>query len=272
MGRGCFCGCSNAVVGVLNAGIMAISLMVLGLWAWKAGGDLSTVCDQFLQAPLLLLGASLFAVSLLGIIGACCRASCILWLYLAVTFFLILAVSCFTALAFVVTNKGAAAAVSGHGVGEFRLGDYSGWLRRMVTHAGHWEKIESCLKDAKVCGGPLHALPLDPSAFYKTTLSPTQSGCCNPPAGCHRKGRQFPVLSDDGDCERWRNEPERLCFGCNSCKAGVLANLQAEWKFLAIFNLGLLALLVLVYSVGCCAVRSGRRDSYKRYWRSQRPT
>lgn len=90
-------------------------------------------------------------VSLAGLIGACCRVSLLLWVYLFVMFLLIVLLFCFTIFAFVVTNKGAGQVVSGKGYKEYRLGDYSNWLQKRVNNTKNWNKIKSCLIDGKVC-------------------------------------------------------------------------------------------------------------------------
>jgi hypothetical protein len=66
-------------------------------------------------------------------------------------FLLILVLFCFTIFAFVVTNKGAGEVVGGKGYKEYRLGDYSDWLRKRVESEKNWRKIKSCLVDSKVC-------------------------------------------------------------------------------------------------------------------------
>ena len=173
MGRWCFCGCSNAIVVILNAGIMLTSLLVLSLWAMTAR-DLPKACNKFVQSPLLLLGAALLVVSLAGIIGACCRISVLLWFYLVTSLLVILGISCFTVFLFVVSNKGVAAAVSGHGVGGLRLGDYSGWLQRTVSDAGHWENIQKCLRGTGLCAD-LQDVPEKYTVLNRTTLFPVQA-------------------------------------------------------------------------------------------------
>lgn len=101
-----------------------------------------------------------------------------------------------------------------------------------------------------------------------------QSGCCKPSNDCN-----FTYVSPTNwtksstsssftnpDCNLWSNDPNVLCYSCESCKAGLLDNIKSDWKRVAVLNIIFLVFLILVYSVGCCAFRNNRRlDSYKRY-------
>ncbi|KAM7508378.1 hypothetical protein LguiA_018831 [Lonicera macranthoides] len=141
---------SNNLIGILNTVtfLLSIPILVTGIWLSKQD---STECSRFLEKPIIALGVFLMLVSIAGIIGSCCRVSCLLWFYLLVMFLLILLLFCFTIFAFVVTNKGAGRVVSGRGYKEYRVGDYSNWLQKRVGNEGNWRKIKSCLQDSKIC-------------------------------------------------------------------------------------------------------------------------
>ena len=74
-----------------------------------------------------------------------------------------------------VTNAGAGRAVSGRGFKEYRLGDYSSWLRRRVEDGRTWERVRSCLAEARVCRSLQRNRTLD--EFVNDNLSPVQ--VCN---------------------------------------------------------------------------------------------
>ncbi|KAI3978230.1 hypothetical protein MKX01_013061 [Papaver californicum] len=64
-----------------------------------------------------------------------------------------------------------------------------------------------------------------------------QSGCCKPPSVCGY-GYVNPILwlnptnpTADQDCYAWNNDQLQLCYGCNSCKAGLLGNAKAQDLF-----------------------------------------
>lgn len=253
---------SNGVVGFLNFLVFLLSIPILGSGVWLATRH-GTECEKFLTGPVVILGLFVMLVSLAGFIGACFRVSCLLWIYLFVTFLLIILLFFFTIFAFVVTNKGAGKVASDKGYRQYRLGDYSHWLQKRVQNGHNWRRIESCIRDAKVCKDS--GVNRFAANFYENNLSPIQSGCCKPPASCGSGyGINGTVDTLDGDCTAWRNEDDLLCYECDSCKAGVLASLKNEWRKVAALNIVVLIFLVVVYSVGCCAFRNNRssRSSY----------
>ena len=145
--------CSNAVFASFNVLTLLLGAAVLawGIYAGAPHRGGATDCQRFLRTPALILGTAVMVVSMAGIAGACCRASLLLWLYLFLAALLILAVLCFAVFALAVTNAGAGQAVSGRGFKEYRLGDYSSWLRRRVEDGRTWGRIRSCLAEAGVC-------------------------------------------------------------------------------------------------------------------------
>ena len=99
-----------------------------------------------------------------------------------------------------------------------------------------------------------------------------QSGCCKPPTACG-----FAYVSPtawsgpaaggaDTDCAAWSNDPAELCYGCASCKAGVLGALREQWRRASVPLLAATVALIFVYVVGCCAFRNAQtEDLFRRY-------
>ncbi|KAL6842231.1 hypothetical protein ACP4OV_027879 [Aristida adscensionis] len=260
--------CSNAIFAAFNALTLLLGAAVLAAGVFYAGAPHRGDCERLLRAPALLLGAAIVAASAAGLAGACCRrASLLLRLYLLLAGLLILAALCLAAFAFAVTSAGAGRAVSGRGFEEHRLGDYSGWLRRRVEDGRTWDRIRSCLAGAAVCRSLHSNRTFD--EFVSANLSPVQSGCCKPPTDCNFTYLNEtnwikppgPSNSSNPDCDSWSNDQSELCYGCQSCKAGVLRNLKNSWKKIAIINAAFIALLLVVYSLGCCALRNNRRHN-----------
>lgn len=259
-------GLSNHLIAFLNffTALLSLPILVTGIWlASKHSSD----CVRFLQWPLILIGIFILLVSIAGLVGTSCRVLCLLWLYLAVMFLLILLLICFTVFAFVVTNKGAGEAISGKGFDEYHLGNYSTWLQRQVSKSSNWEKIRSCLSDSRVCNSLNNKYPSS-SAFASASLSPVESGCCKPPSACDftyvnaTNWVQAKNPGADADCNTWSNNATQLCFNCNSCKAGVLETVKKDWRKVALINVVILVLIIAVYSIGCCAFRNARKDDY----------
>ncbi|PIA37037.1 hypothetical protein AQUCO_03100055v1 [Aquilegia coerulea] len=263
---------SNNLVGILNLVTFILSIPILGGGIWLSTRA-STDCEKFLEKPIIALGVFLLIVSLAGFIGACFRVSWLLWVYLLVMFLLIVLLFCFTIFAFVVTNKGAGKVVSGRGYKEYKLGDYSNWLQKRVNDQKNWGKIRSCLQDSNVCKSLSEDTNEDFQTYIKKSLSPLQSGCCKPPSECNLtyvnatvwNPPATPSSSTNPDCATWSNE--KLCFDCQSCKAGVLDNLKRDWKKVAVINVIFLIFLVIVYSIGCCAFRNNREDNAYPRWK-----
>ncbi|XP_052200192.1 tetraspanin-8-like [Diospyros lotus] len=267
---------SNNLIGILNLVTFLLSIPILGAGIWLSHQG-TTECERFLEKPVIALGVFLMVVSLAGLVGACCRVSWLLWVYLLVMFLLIVLLFCFTIFAFVVTNKGAGQSLSGKGYKEYRLGDYSNWLQKRVNSTKNWNKIKSCLQDSKVCKSLIDDGSSTPAEdFYREHLSAVQSGCCKPSDDC-----KFAYVSPtnwtasatpsdtNSDCGLWSNDPSTLCFNCQSCKAGLLDNIKHDWKKVAVVNIIFLIFLIILYSIGCCAFRNNREDNYA--WKRQYP-
>ncbi|KAE8687152.1 putative Nodulin MtN21 /EamA-like transporter family protein [Hibiscus syriacus] len=133
---------SNNLVGILNflTFLLSIPILSAGIWLSREG---VTECERFLEKPVIVIGVFLMLVSLAGLIGACCRVTWLLWLYLVVMFLLIVLGIVFTIFAFAVTNKGAGETLSGKVTRNTDL-----YLNVSVTE------------------------------FYQEHLSSVQSGCC----------------------------------------------------------------------------------------------
>ncbi|KAF8657753.1 hypothetical protein HU200_059913 [Digitaria exilis] len=142
---------SNSLIGILNLATFLLSIPILVAGIWLGHRSDGTECEKYLSAPVIALGVFLLLVSLAGLIGACCRVTWLLWVYLLAMFVLIVVLFGVTVFAFVVTNKGAGEAVSDRGYKEYRLGDYSNWLQKRVENNKDWNRIRSCLQDSKVC-------------------------------------------------------------------------------------------------------------------------
>ncbi|MED6110368.1 hypothetical protein PIB30_042157 [Stylosanthes scabra] len=269
---------SNTVVGALNILSLLLGLSALASSAYIHfhGGDGASDCQKVLQYPLLIAGVFIVIVSTLGIVGSLCRVNVALYAYLLVTFLLILAMALFTVFALFVTNKKVGQQVTTRAYGEYVVTDFSHWLQHYVVNDRNWDEVKSCLMDAHVC----HDLALhggrnnhNDDLFYKH-LSTTQVGCCKPPANCGfvmKNATYWEVpktggsgANNNSDCKTWSNKEDKLCYDCNSCKGGVLANIRNQWRHLTVFNSVVFVLVTAIYVLGCYAVRNNRTDFHNK--------
>ncbi|XP_077237035.1 tetraspanin-3-like [Tasmannia lanceolata] len=260
---------SNGLIGFINFVTFLLSIPIFGGGIWLSSRATQTDCMRFLQWPLIVIGASILVISLMGFAGSCYRISWLLWLYLFAMFFVIATLFALVVFAYAVTAKGSGQPVLNRSYLDYSLSDYSGWLKDRVSDHYYWAKISSCLRAAKSCrnmGRYVGGVPESADMFYLRHLSPTESGCCKPPTSCEFIYVNETVwtsgggmLAGDPDCVRWSNDQDQLCYSCDSCKAGVLANVKKNWRKVSVLNIVVLIVLVIVYVVGCAAFRNNRR-------------
>ncbi|KAF7820116.1 tetraspanin-6-like [Senna tora] len=244
---------SNTVIGFLNLFTLLASIPIIGAGLWMARS--STTCENFLQTPLLVIGFVVLLISLAGFIGACFHVACALWLYLVVMLLLIAALTGLTLFGFAVTSQGGGVEVFGRVYKEYRLRDYSPWLRDRIRDERDWNSVRGCVVGSRTCDKLAAWTLFD---YMQKDLSPVQSGCCKPPTACNYDTTTI-MESQDADCYRWGNAPNVLCYECDSCKAGVLETIRRDWHKLSVLNVVMLVLLIGIYSIGCCAFHNTRR-------------
>jgi|UniRef100_A0ACD5ZP29 uncharacterized membrane protein len=263
------------MLGIVNFITFLASIPVLGGGIWLASRANSTDCIRFLQWPIIVIGLAVMVVSLMGFAGACYRQTWLLRVYLFAMFFIVVALLFFIVFAFAVTDRGEGQVVMNRRFLEYQLSDYNGWLRSRVADPQYWATIAACLREGRACSGmkrmgrdPYTGMlqPETPTMFFNRDLSPIQSGCCKPPSSCGYNYINETAWSSvtntpmaDPDCYKWSNDQQTLCFGCDSCKAGVLAGIKKSWRKVAIINIVVLIILVIVYVAGCAAFRNAKR-------------
>lgn len=267
---------SNTVLAILNFFTLVVACFALREALLIQSNGSRSDCEKLLHTPLLIMGIVFFVVSLLGLVGSCSKDTCFIGIYMAVMMLFILGLVGFTIFGFVITSKGEGGkSIAGKGFKEYRLGDYSYWLQKYVSNGNNWDKIKSCFNEAESCRSfGNNDKPLTSEAdFYKMNLSPIQSSCCIPPVQC---GFQFtngtvwtvpksgPAVQDS-DCTAWSNDQKKLCYDCKSCQAGIIAQVQVDWKKISILNGCITLFLLIIYSIAYCSYRNNSHLKYTRY-------
>ncbi|KAJ3682823.1 hypothetical protein LUZ60_013050 [Juncus effusus] len=245
---------SNTTLGYLNFLTLLASIPLIGAGLWMSHSS-SSLCTLSLQTPLVIIGFIILLVSLAGFIGSCYHVIFALWLYLLFMLLLILSLSGLAIFGLAVTEGGGGHPVPGRPYREYRLEDYSSWLRNKIEEQSVWKAALGCVVGKNACADVAHWTPLD---FLEKDLTPIQSGCCKPPTSCAYT-YVGTMAAQDEDCYRWSNEPGLLCYRCDSCKAGVLEQVRRDWHNLSVLNIVVVVFLIAVYSIGSCAFRNVRR-------------
>ncbi|XP_068635073.1 protein TORNADO 2 [Aristolochia californica] len=261
---------SNNVIGAINFIAMLLSIPVIGAGIWLAS-QTDNSCVKILQWPVIILGILILVVALAGFVGGFWRIPWLLVMYLVAMLVLIVLLAVLVVFIYMVTNKGGGHLAPSRSYLEYRLDDYSGWLRRRVQGPFKWDRIKNCLATTTICAGLNQSFRF-PQDFFNAHISPLQSGCCKPPTLC---GFTFvnptywisPINNAaDPDCLQWNNEQTQLCYACDSCKAGLLENLKREWRKADLILMLALVALICVYLVGCCAFRNAKTEEiFRRY-------
>ncbi|CAI0380662.1 unnamed protein product [Linum tenue] len=252
---------SNIVLTVLNV----ISL-VAGIALFATGIYLSVVeagtapCQTFLRNSLLVVGALLILVSLLGLVGSSGRNNLFMWLYALHMLLLVAGVVGFTIFMLVVTSQ--------RHHGHRGLGDFSPWLRHHFAKGKNWDLLRSCLAQAQVCS-------VVKGVGRKLHNSALMVGCCKPPPGCGAENSLNATLAvlladqttaaaaagnKNGDCGKWSGDPKTMCYNCDTCKAGFLGNIRKQWRAVAVALACFLAFIVLLLSIAWCAIANNKFD------------
>lgn len=261
---------SSTIIAAINFAAMVLSIPIIAAGIWLST-QTDNSCVKLLQWPVIALGIVILVVALAGFVGAFWRIPWLLFFYLVAMLVLILLLASLVIFIYVVTSSGGAHHAPNRAFLEYRLEDYSGWLRRRVEASYKWDRIKACLSTTSTCA-ELNQTYREAQDFFNARLSPLQSGCCKPPTQC---GYTFvnptywisPIsIASDMDCVLWSNNQTELCYSCSSCKAGLLANLRKEWRRADVILVLTLVALICVYLMGCCAFRGAKTDElFRRY-------
>ncbi|KHN25514.1 protein TORNADO 2-like [Glycine soja] len=261
---------SNNVIGAINFVAVLLSIPIIGAGIWLTTEPADS-CVKILQWPIIILGVLIFVVALAGFIGAFWRIPMLLVFYLIAMLVLIVLLVSLVVFTYAVTLRGRGNIEPNRSYLEYRMDDFSIWLRRRVRSSSKWDGIRSCLRSSNICAD-LDQQYRTAQEFFNAHLTPIQSGCCKPPTKC---GYTFvnptywisPInTAVDMDCMKWSNDHAQLCYNCDSCKAGLLATLRVEWRRANVILIVTLVALIAVYLVGCFAFRNAKTEElFRKY-------
>ncbi|XP_047079337.1 tetraspanin-2-like [Lolium rigidum] len=246
--------------------VCAVLVIASGVWFGVAQ---EAECAQRARWPVAILGGCILLATLAGFAGAYSdhgRARYLLRFYFIAIPVLIVILVVFLVFAAVVTGGSGAYPLIGRAYDEYRLDGFSMWLRGYVSgDPGRWEEIRSCLAGSDTCKKlARQASFVTADEFYKSSLTPLQSGCCKPPSEC---GFRYvgptvwtnPTSAPDHDCGLWSNNPGQLCYECESCRAGLLATLRSQWHKVNIALVVATVSLIFLYVAGFIAYKKARK-------------
>ena len=126
--------CNTIVAGMNFITVLLSILLLLGGIRLGHIANTSSQCDTFLQKPSIVFAVVLFAISLAAVFGGFCRLNWLLGLYLVGTLLLVVGLLCSVTLAYAVATTGD-----------------GGWLQKRVENTDNWNRMKSCLSNAKLC-------------------------------------------------------------------------------------------------------------------------
>ncbi|KAJ6970228.1 hypothetical protein NC653_034726 [Populus alba x Populus x berolinensis] len=226
--------------------------MGLGLYIFARGS--ATGCDKVLQNPMIIVGATISAISLFGFIGSCCRVNFALTLYLILLFLLLLCLVGFMVFAILVTNESI-----GKSFSKTKIMDFHNWLRDNLGDEKHWNDIiKSFSIQTKICHENNHKK-------LSNIQPPVSYGFVSNNVMLWNRPKTSPTMKHSDDCAAWSNHQNTLCFNCESCKAAYVVTSTKQWGRLAIANAYFVAFTVILYSIGYRVRSNNQKDSHHRY-------
>ncbi|VFQ64852.1 unnamed protein product [Cuscuta campestris] len=260
-------------IGAINlvALLLSVPIIATGIWLMTQA-EIS--CLNLLNWPVIALGIAILVVAIFGIVGGFRKIQPLMVIYFVAMLVLMVLLGALVAFVFSVTSHGSAHREPNRAYLEYRFDDYSGWLGRQVHGRVRWARVWKCLSSSDACV-KLNQTFHNAQDFFNAPLSPVQSGCCKPPTEC---GYTYvtptywisPInMTADKDCLAWSNN-DQLCYGCDSCRAGMLASLRKEWRKAGFVLLATLFFLACVCVVGFCVFRRSQTDElFRKYKQGQ---
>lgn len=163
---------SNTIIAAINFAAMLLSIPVIAAGIWLST-QTDNSCVKLLQWPVIALGIAILVVALAGFVGAVCRVPWLLVFYLVAMLVLTLLLASLVIFIYAVTNTGGAHLAPSRAFLEYRLEDFSGWLRQRVEGSHRWDRIKTCLSSGYTCA-ELNQTYGEAQDFFDARLGPLQ--------------------------------------------------------------------------------------------------
>lgn len=163
---------SNKVIGGINLVGVILSIPIIGAGIWLTNEPANS-CVKTLQWPLFILGVLILVVAVAGFIGAFWRITWLLILYMVAMLVLIVLMVCLVVFVYMVTLRGHGVIEPNRSYLEYRLDDFSPWLRRRVRSSYKWDAIRSCLSTTTMCAELNQSFRMAQD-FFNAHLTPMQ--------------------------------------------------------------------------------------------------
>ncbi|KAH7674901.1 Tetraspanin/Peripherin protein [Dioscorea alata] len=144
------------------------------------------------------------------------------------------------------------------------------WLENRVGNEDVWINIKTCIFQSDICTDlTSRTVQLNSVEFSMNKYSPIESGCCTPPVLCgmgYVNATYWKPAQKNGvnnsksssysethvtpkDCNIWSNEPNQLCYNCQSCKSGFLKTIEQRWTRVGVFLIVMAVILFVVHVI-----------------------
>lgn len=163
---------NKTVMGAINFIAMVLSVPIIGAGIWLAT-EQENACVQILQWPLIIFGVIVLLVAVAGFIGAFCRITWLLLVYLVAMLILIVLLACLVGFIYMVTIRGSGHLEPNRSYLEYHLDDFSGFLRHRVQSSFKWDLIRSCLSSSSMCAELNQSFRLAQD-FFTAPITPLQ--------------------------------------------------------------------------------------------------
>lgn len=160
------------MIGIINFIAVLLSIPIIGAGIWLSTLQAES-CVKILQWPVIILGILILIVGMVGFIGAFWRIPMLLIFYLIAMIVLIVLLGSLVIFVYSVTLRGHGNIEPNRSYLEYRVDDFSFWLRRRVRSSHKWDGIKSCLSSSNMCA-ELNQSYRIAQDFFNAHLSPLQ--------------------------------------------------------------------------------------------------